>query len=216
MRKKAKPRLALFLHHPICSAHCVAGVSEALYEKYDVRCFTVDQIRSNTFKNTKIIAFPGGEGDSDKFNTIVRPYMEPIHEFLDKRGKYLGICMGAYWAGSKYFDILKNLDAVQYIHRPKAEIRRSHPTTIDIEWSNITRRMYFYDGCAIIGNGRHEKIATYKNGDAMAIIQKNIGIIGCHPESMKSWYDKPYMKSYWHKYLHHKLLTSFVDDLLER
>lgn len=211
-----KPKIALFLHHPICSAHCMVGINEALYEKYDVRSFTVDQIKPSLFKQTKIIAFPGGEGDSDKFNTIMRPYMDLVKEFLDKKGRYLGICMGAYWAGPKYFDILKNVDAVQYIRRPRAEIRRSHPTTIDVQWNDVIRRMYFYDGCAMIGNGRFDKIATYMNGDAMAIIQKRVGIIGCHPESMKSWYDKPYLKNYWHKYLHHKLLLEFVDELMER
>jgi deoxyribodipyrimidine photolyase-like uncharacterized protein len=76
--------------------------------------------------------------------------------------------------------------------------------------------MYFYDGCAIVGNGRHEAIASYMNGDAMAIIQNNVGIIGCHPESMKSWYEKPYLSAYWHRGLHHKLLSEFTDDLLDR
>ena len=213
---KKKPRIALFLHHPICSAHCVAGMHEALYEKYDVRCYTVDQIRPNLLKNTKIIAFPGGEGESTKFHSILGPHIDFFKEFLDKRGKYLGVCMGAYWAGSKYFDILRNLDTYQYIKRRKAEIKRSHPTTIDVYWDDSKYRMYFYDGCAIVGNGRHEAIASYMNGDAMAIIQNNIGIIGCHPESMKSWYEKPYLSPYWHRGLHHKLLAEFTGDLLDR
>ena len=49
----------------------------------------------------------------------------------------------------------------------------------------------------------------------MAIIQNNIGLIGCHPESDEYWYDKPYLKKYWHNFIHHKLLLDFVDKLMK-
>jgi hypothetical protein len=49
----------------------------------------------------------------------------------------------------------------------------------------------------------------------MAIIQNRIGLIGCHPESEKFWYDAYYswMKPHYHNGLHHKLLLDFVDKL---
>ena len=59
-------------------------------------------------------------------------------------------------------------------------------------------------------------IAKYSNGDPMAIIQDRIGLIGCHPESEESWYDKPYLKDHWHRGKHHNLLLDFVDKLMER
>jgi len=215
MKTPKKPKISVFMDHPLCSAHCLVSMNEALYEKYDVYSFTIDQLKkSKTLKNTKVIAFPGGIGDSEKFHTRVRPHMEPILEFMNNGGKYLGICMGAYWAGPRYFDLLKGVDAVQYITRPDADIRRPYGTTAEVVWEGSKQHMYFYDGCALVGEGEFDTVATYKNGDAMAIIQGNTGVIGCHPESMRSWYEKPYMKSRWHEYHHHKLLSDFVDKLL--
>jgi hypothetical protein len=75
--------------------------------------------------------------------------------------------------------------------------------------------MFFYDGCALVGNGKFDTIATYANGDPMAIIQNRIGLIGCHPESEQFWYDSySWMRSHWHHRQHHRLLLEFVDQLI--
>jgi hypothetical protein len=76
--------------------------------------------------------------------------------------------------------------------------------------------MFFYDGCALIGDeSKFTTVARYANGDPMAIIQGRVGIIGCHPESEESWYKTPYsyIKDHWHHGDHHKLLLGFVDKL---
>ena len=126
--------------------------------------------------------------------------------------------MGAYWAGSAYLNILDGVDAVQYITRPKTDTRRPHPKNISITWQDTPTNMYFYDGCALVGNeSKFTTIARYANGDPMAIIQNNIGIIGCHPESEKFWYDLyPYIKDKYHFGDHHKWLLDFVDELMVR
>jgi c-di-AMP phosphodiesterase-like protein len=75
--------------------------------------------------------------------------------------------------------------------------------------------MFFYDGCALTGNLERAKIvSTYANGDAMAIIQNRVGVIGCHPESQKYWY-KNYISEHWHEERTHKLLLDFVNTLTE-
>jgi len=51
----------------------------------------------------------------------------------------------------------------------------------------------------------------------MAIIQRNIGLIGCHPESEKFWYDSySWMRRHWHDGQHHAVLLEFVDQLMHR
>jgi hypothetical protein len=75
--------------------------------------------------------------------------------------------------------------------------------------------MYFYDGCTFVGDGNYETVATYSNGEPMAIIQNNIGLIGCHPESSQSWYDKKYLEPYWHREQQYLLLQQFVFKLLK-
>jgi hypothetical protein len=75
--------------------------------------------------------------------------------------------------------------------------------------------MFFYDGCALVGNGQYNTIATYANGDAMAIIQNRIGLIGCHPESEKNWYDSySWMQGKYHQGSHYSLLLKFVDSII--
>ena len=77
--------------------------------------------------------------------------------------------------------------------------------------------MFFYDGCALVGDkNKFNTIATYSNGDAMAITQGRIGLIGCHPESEKFWYDSySWMSDYWHKGTHHKLLLDFANNYFD-
>jgi hypothetical protein len=51
----------------------------------------------------------------------------------------------------------------------------------------------------------------------MAIVQNNIGLIGCHPESEEFWYDSySWMKGKYHNGFQHKLLLNFVNDLMEK
>ena len=210
-----KPRVLVFTHHPECSIQSGAGIYEALSHKFDVDFFTVDDIKLRTFKNIDVIAFPGGIGDSDSFDELLAPTKNIILECLDKGKKYLGICMGAYWADSYYYNILKDVEIVQYIKRPTAEIKRSFATVAEVNWMGNVEQMFFYDGCAIIGDeSKFTTIARYRNNDPMAIIQNNIGIIGCHPESMPTWYNKTYLKPQWHYYKHHTLLVDFIELLL--
>jgi hypothetical protein len=126
--------------------------------------------------------------------------------------------MGAYWAGKYYFDMLDSVDAVQYITRPETDTHRPHAKNIDIIWKGVPDKMYFYDGCALIGdNSKFETVATYANGDPMAIIQNRIGLIGCHPESTPYWYESySWLKTHFHNYRHHNLLLDFVDELMLR
>jgi len=125
--------------------------------------------------------------------------------------------MGAYWAGKHYLNLLDDVDAVQYIKRPKTDTRRPHAKNLNVMWEGQQEQMYFYDGCALIGdNSKFRSIAQYANGDSMAIIQNRIGLIGCHPESELHWYESySWMQGKYHNTQHHRLLLNFVDKLLE-
>ena len=211
---KSKPRMMIFLNHPECSAQCAVGMYEALSKDYIIDMFHKDQIKASLFHKADIIAFPGGIGDSDTFFKYLAPKADYIREAVYYGKPYLGICMGAYWAAHRYFDLVSDMDAVQYIKRPSSGIRRSFGTTVPITWDSKKTDMYFYDGCALIGDeNKFDVISRYKNNDPMAVIQDNIGLIGCHPESMKSWYDRKGLLSKWHRNQHHKLLLDFTNKL---
>ena len=213
-----KPLIAIYLRHPECSIDCVNAITNALSSQYEIKTFVESELdNDNFFDNIDIIAFPGGIGDSDSyFNFFNRTRANRIAKFISNGGHYLGICMGAYWAGSRYFDILHDVDAVQYIKQPNADVKRSYGTVAPIIWNGVKEHMYFYDGCALIGDeSKFKTIGRYANDDPMAIIQGRIGLIGCHPEASLYWYEKPwnYINKYWNGGRHHELLLNFVNEL---
>lgn len=208
-------KIAVFLRHPECSKECISGMTTALSSKYQLISFNELDLTNLDLAVFDAVAFPGGIGDSDSFhNFFTRRLSNKIADYVTSGGKYLGICMGAYWSGHWYFDILDNIQVVQYIKQTNADVRRSFPTVANVNWQGQYMPMYFYDGCTFVGSGSYKTIASYANSDPMAIIQGNIGLIGCHPESEEFWYNKKYLKKSWHYAAHHKLLLQFVDELV--
>ena len=210
-----KPTIALFVADPYCSVQSANGIIKALGNDYSFKLFTKSEVEDDFFDSVDIVAVPGGFGDADSFGCLFKANQESVKKFVSNGGKYLGICMGAYWAGSYYLDLLNSVDAVQYITQPNTDTRRPHAKNIDIVWQGHPNRMFFYDGCALVGDSsKFNTIATYANGDAMAIIQNNVGLIGCHPESEQFWYDSyTWLRGKYHKGHHHTLLLDFVNQL---
>lgn len=214
-----KSKIALFVCDPKCSVQSTNGVINALSSNYNFKLFSKNEVEEGFFDDVDMVVFPGGIGDSDSYDTILKNNKDVVVDFVTRGGKYLGICMGAYWAGKDYFNILDKVDAVQYIRRPNACTRRPHAKNMPVVWRNQPCNMFFYDGCALVGdeNSPYETIATYSNGDNMAIIQNRIGLIGCHPESEKFWYDGySWLKGKYHNGTQHELLLNFVNELMQR
>ena len=207
--------IALFLHQPRCSVQSGNGIIQSLTPYYRFKIFTRHQLEDNFFDDVDCVAFPGGMGDADTYDWMLKENAPRIRTYINRGGRYLGICMGAYWADRNYFNILDNVRAVQYIRQPHTDTRRPHAKACAVTWNGQADRMYFYDGCALVGTG-FDTVARYANGDAMAIIQNRIGLIGCHPESQQFWYDKNYLKPHWHQGRHNQLLQDFVHDLFSR
>jgi glutamine amidotransferase-like uncharacterized protein len=208
-------KIAIFLHQPYCSVQSGNGVMQALKGCYSFKIFTRHDLERDFFDDVDAVCFPGGLGDADKFKYLTDNHKVSIQNFVRQGGAYIGICMGAYWASSRYFNLLDRVEAVQYIKQPGTDTRRPHPKNIDITWNGLHEKMFFYDGCALVGNGKFKTIATYANGNPMAIIQNRIGLIGCHPESENHWYqDYSWMRGKYHQGQHHKLLLEFIDSVL--
>ena len=211
-----KPTIALFVADPFCSVQSANGVIKALGNDYTFKLFSKNEVEQGFFDSIDIVAVPGGFGDASSFDRLFKANQNNVKKFVAQGGKYLGICMGAYWAGSYYLDLLDSVDAEQYITRPNTDTRRPHAKDINIIWQGHPNKMFFYDGCALVGDaGKFNTIATYANGDAMAVIQNNIGLIGCHPEAEQFWYDSyTWLRE---KYASkHSLLLEFVDQLMRR
>jgi len=209
--------IALFVNDPKCSVQSSNGIIKALDGHYHFKLFSKNEIEDGFFNNVGVVVVPGGFGDADSYDSLFKYNGRAIKKYIKSGGRYLGICMGAYWASSLYLNILDNVEAVQYLKRPGTDTRRPHAKNINISWRGEPMNMFWYDGCALIGDGDKEVIATYSNGDAMAIIQNRIGLIGCHPESEQFWYDSySWMNGKYHNGTHHKLLLDFVNELMEK
>ncbi|NBV27753.1 hypothetical protein EBS02_01870 [bacterium] len=212
-----KPFIGLFINHPECSIQCATGMYQALQNSFNFRFFFREEISASLFHEIDIISFPGGIGDADAFDVIFSKKMQDkIYDYVQRGGRYLGVCMGAYWASSSYFNILNEVECIQYIKVPDAKIKRSYATTALVSWKDSKENMFFYDGCTFKGKEKYDMIASYETNHPMAIYQNKIGLIGCHPESMEYWYNKSYLKKRWHQYKHHQLLENFALELMER
>jgi glutamine amidotransferase-like uncharacterized protein len=205
--------IAVFLHHPTCSTDSVNGVLAAFSAMARIKIFTKQKVLDGFFDDVDLVVFPGGDGEATAFRSVLKPNLPDVRAFMQRGGKYLGICMGAYWADAHYFGFLRNTRAVQYIKRPKADIRSSYGTTAAVQWRGQAQRMYFYDGPTFLG-GQFETVASYANGDPMAIVQGSLGLIGCHLESQAHWYGKKIMQAHWHQSAHHPMLWQFAADYL--
>ncbi len=212
------PTIAIFLHQPKCSVQSGNGIMKALSPYYRFKIFTKHELEDDFFDDVDIIAVPGGIGDSDTFKYLMKINAQRIRNFVANGGKYLGICMGAYWADTDYLGLLNGVRAVQYIKQPNTDTKRPHAKNISVNWMGRDMNRYFYDGCALVGDETtFDTIARYKNGDPMAIIQDNVGLIGCHPESEKHRYDSyTWMQKHYHNDTHGKLLLDFVNELYRR
>jgi glutamine amidotransferase-like uncharacterized protein len=200
------------------AAECGDGVIAALSPYFNIKIFTEAQCNRDTFNNVDMLVFPGGVGDADDYDAMFfRKRANAVADFVANGGAYLGICVGAYWAGRHYFDILDGVDAVQYIKRPTADIRKCYDVAAKINWQGQEERIFFRDGCTFLGDkSKYSVTATYANGDPMCIVQVRIGLMGACPDSLESWYNTPRLKPFWHQGRHHILLQDFVKELLEK
>jgi len=188
---------------------------KALARHYNFKLFTKHEIEDNFFDDVDIVAVPGGIGDSDSFDYLMKINGQRIRNFVAGGGYYLGICMGAYWADTEYLGLLDDVRVKQYIKHPTACTRRPHAKHMPINWDYAQTNMYFYDGCTFTGSN-FTTIARYSNYSPMAIIQDRVGLIGCHPEAEQHWYDDyTWMAPRWSGGSHH-LLVDFVENLLRR
>ena len=210
-----KPTIAIFIHDPQCETECALGMIQGFVSEFNVRTFGLDELNLTFLRQHDVVAFPGGMGDSDDFDAIFTDNeIAAVQVYVAEGGKYFGICMGAYWAGPDYFDLVTDLEVTQYINRPDCEITTDGPIVADVHFGDKAETMYFYDGCAIVGTDI-QTIATYQNYDTMAGIQGNVGMFGCHPEALEWWYEEGDMDASWYTPKHAQLMRAFVHELLD-
>lgn len=229
----SKPLFLVYTDDPMCSIDCADGIAEVLnrsglYEAIFIGPDSPEKIPLNkeSLKKADCIVFGGGLGDSDQFDERLLDSRSLIRNYVAKGGRYLGICMGSYFAGHHYFDILaKDTKAVQYIKRPETTIHHEKHDISTLFWRGEERDVYFHDGATFVptkGNMRvsGDIVARYQNGDAAALIQDykkgRVAVVGPHPEAHSWWfYSQSRIHNRWHDCVHHDLALDLVETLMQ-
>ncbi len=179
----------ILVHDPVLELDCAHAVASALKPEFKVQMITLENLH-NSLYDCDLLVVGGGIGDSDLFDDIMtKNHIRVVQDYVAAGGKYLGICMGAYWAGGLYFDLVP-LAIGQYIVTEDCGIEHEYATIAKISWQGVEHNMYFFDGCTFHATTKDtEVIARYQNGYPMAVIENNqVGLIGCHPESEPWWF----------------------------
>lgn len=205
--------MALFVADPYCSVQSANAVISTVRRDFHVKIFGSRELEEGFWSDVDLVCVPGGFGDAQSYHRLMANHSSDIQNHVRRGGAYLGICMGAYWAGSHYLNILDSVDAYQYITQPNTCTRRPHAKNMLVQWQGQPRKMYFYDGCAFVGDSaRFTTVAEYPNGAAMAIVQGRVGVIGCHPEAEAFWYNSySWLRNQWQD--HRPLLAEFARTL---
>jgi glutamine amidotransferase-like uncharacterized protein len=211
--------IAVYRQDPIASTDCAQAVRDVLATKYS-NVFIINHraCTAATLRDVDCVVFPGGEGDVDNFDHMLRDRGKIIRDYVAQGGRYLGICMGGYITSKLYFNILGDTSAEQYIKHPRSNVHIMSETTTTCRVGGIDHMVYFYDGPVFERDfDAHNILATYQDGSAAAIIkpyhQGRVLCIGPHFESQRNWYDVKRLRPYWHGGVHHQVLLQMVDKI---
>jgi glutamine amidotransferase-like uncharacterized protein len=194
--------LALVYRGPASCAGCSEAVAALLVSSsrnFDVRFVGPNEtlkLSTATLQSAAVYAQPGGDASLSDAYRSMSGSSDVIRNYVTGGGRYLGICMGGYLAGSSPgFGLLPG-DADQFIASPQASVITDADTIIQITWRGRPRSMYFQDGPYFKvrwHSARVTVLATYTNGQIAALVatcgRGMIAVCGPHPEANARWYE---------------------------
>ncbi|MCU0151849.1 BPL-N domain-containing protein [Curtobacterium poinsettiae] len=138
---------------------------------------------------------PGGGADLDATWRDLRPSADAIRSWVHDGGSFLGLCFGAYLAGSNPgLDLLPG-DTFGWAGSAGASVPDDRDTVVPVTWRGRRRHMYFQDGpgFALDRNARAEVLGQYPDGVPAALVASfgagRVGVSGPHPEADRSWFE---------------------------
>jgi glutamine amidotransferase-like uncharacterized protein len=148
--------------------------------------------------------------DCDDAWPHVRKWRSTIQSYVGSGGRYIGFCLGAYFAGSDPgFELLPSgIDTDQYITSRGASVKHDKDTIVQVDWSSgapaqqspffgAGRWLFFQDGPLIDVSEASlpagaKVLGRYRSNGALAAVLSPygkgwVGVIGPHPEADQSW-----------------------------
>lgn len=194
-------RVAVYKGVASCE-RCSNSVKSAI-EKMGIKC-QVDfvgpdepiDITDKTLSKYDIYVQPGGGQDiSGAFNSIGDERAEAIRNYVDRGGRYIGLCMGAYLAGGSFIALIDD-DPDSEVRRPGFPVKNIKDASVIVDWLGKQENIFYQDGPYLLpknSDPKYKKIASYENGD-LAIARYSYGrglviLTGPHPEANNAWFD---------------------------
>jgi glutamine amidotransferase-like uncharacterized protein len=180
---------------------CAEAVAVLLRESewdFDIAYVGADeklQITKAVLDSAVLYAQPGGGNSVRRAFRQMKRFAPAITEYTRSGGRYLGICMGAYLAGTwAGFGFLPDTD--QFITSAGADVRTSRDTVVAVDWRGHRRHMFFQDGAVLTVPAEApgvDILARYaSNGEIAALVAPfghgRIAVSGPHPEAPEDWY----------------------------
>lgn len=213
--------IALIYRGPATLDGCPETVAALLEHSYKVVYVGPNEevdVNEETLSRAKLYVQPGGD-DLDDSWPHVRDYAKPIRKYVENGGKYLGICLGGYLAGTgPGFGLLPGKGQTdQYITSKGAVVTTEIDTVVPVVWRGKQRHIYFQDGARFeldLEAAPTEVLAYYTNRQIAAAVQHfghgRVGMVGPHPEADEEWYEENNLKN-----PDGKLSFDLFQDLLE-
>lgn len=134
---------------------------------------------------------PGGDELEPAWRRL-RKHADPVRDFVNGGGRYLGFCLGGYLAGDDPgFGLLEETTDT-YVGTPGCEVADDDSHVIDVTWAGRRRSIYFQDGCRFTPGPRTEVVARYANGLPAAVVSPfgagRVAVSGPHPEATDDWF----------------------------
>lgn len=168
-------------------------------ERYRVDFVGPDErvdISNTSLARYDVYVQPGGGQDiRGALDSLGDDRVDAIRRFVERGGRYVGLCMGAYLADASGIGLVAQ-DLNSEVGRPGFPIKTIEDAAISVRWADRKDKVFYQDGPYLQPqplDKRFRAIATYENGDLAAArysFGKGIVVLsGPHPEAEKSWFE---------------------------
>ena len=136
---------------------------------------------------------PGG-GELKPAYRKLKSYRGVLRSHIKNGGRYLGLCLGGYLAGSSPgFDLMPG-DTNQYIVSKGATVSHEDDTVVSLSWHGSSREVYFQDGPYFDVDERLVDVqARYPNRTIASLTcgfgLGRVAVCGPHPEASPDWFE---------------------------
>ena len=154
------------------------------------------KITAASLRGVTLYAQPGGDGSVRQGMTALGPAAAArIRSYVAAGGHYLGMCMGAYLAGSDPgMGLLAPGDTGEYDQTRGASVTTAAQAVIPVLSGKTVSYEYAQDPPFIIPSGvRGEKVLSrFTNHLADSLVRPYrrgaVGVVGTHPEADRTWF----------------------------